>query len=101
MNVYAPVHDANDGRMTSKGQVLIPKPLRDRAGMTPGGEVTVGMNDQGDIVVRARAAAETPEQRRARIRASIESAVGTMNTGFATTDEYMDFIRPHRLDPEY
>ncbi len=98
MNVYAPVSDANDGNMTSKGQVLIPKALRDRAGLVPGGEVTVGINEQGDIVVRPRRAAETREERVARVRAGIESVRGTLDTGFATTDEYMDFIRPHRRE---
>lgn len=98
MNVHAPITEANDGNMTSKGQVLIPKALRDRAGLVPGGEVTVGINEQGDIVVRRRGDAETPEQRRARIRAGIEAVRGTLKTGFATTDEYMDFIRPHRRE---
>lgn len=96
MNVYAPMTDASDGNMTSKGQVLIPKPLRERAGLEPGGEITVGLNDRGEVVVRPRSAAETREQRVSRIRASIESVAGTVDFGFATTDEYMDDIRPWR-----
>ena len=90
--------DFVDTNMTSKGQVLIPRALRDRAGLVPAGPVQVGINEAGEVVVRARQAAETPEQRRARIVASIQSVRGTLKTGFATTDEYMDFIRPHRLD---
>lgn len=100
MNVYAPISDAIKGNMTSKGQVLIPKALRDRVGLHPGGEVTIGLNDQGEVVVRPADLAETREQRAERIRKAIDSAAGTMKTGFATTDEYMDVIRPHRLDPD-
>lgn len=98
MNADVPISDANDGNMTSKGQVLIPKALRDRAGLRAGGEVTIGLNQQGDVVVRPRQAEQTPEQRRARIRAAIEAVRGTLKTGYATTDEYMDFIRPHRRE---
>jgi antitoxin PrlF len=98
MNAHSPITETADGKMTSKGQVLIPKALRDRAGIAPGGEITVGLNAQNEIMVLPRAAAETPEQRRARIRAALESVRGTLDTGFATTDEYMDFIRPHRLE---
>ena len=98
MNVHAPITEATTGNMTSKGQVLIPKALRERAGLFPGGEVTVGMNDRGEVVVLPRAQAESSEERRRRIRASLEAVRGTMKTGFATTDEYMDFVRPHRLE---
>lgn len=96
MNMHTPITETCDVNMTSKGQVLIPKALRERVGLTPGGEVTVGLNEQGDIVVRAKALKETQEERRARIMAAIERIAGTRSTGFATTDEYMDFIRPWR-----
>jgi bifunctional DNA-binding transcriptional regulator/antitoxin component of YhaV-PrlF toxin-antitoxin module len=99
MNSYKPLTDVCDVNMTSKGQVLIPKNLRDRAGLTPGKSLAVGMNDRGEVVVMSRQAAETVEQRRARIREALESMRGTLDTGFASTDEYMDFIRPHRHDP--
>lgn len=99
MNVHAPISDASKGNMTSKGQVLIPKALRDRVGLLPGGEVTIGLNDRGEVVVLPAGRAETPAERVARIRKAIASVAGTMKTGFATTDDYMDFVRPHRLDP--
>lgn len=90
--------DAVDVNMTSKGQVLIPKAIRDRIGLRPGGTVRVGLNEQGQAVVVAKQRAESPEVRRERIRAGIARARGTMRTGFASTDQYMDFIRPHRLE---
>lgn len=98
MNAYTPITDASDGNMTSKGQVLIPKHLRDRVGLVPGSEVTVGLDAQGQVVVLPRRSAETLDQRRARIRAAIECVAGTLDTGFATTDEYMDVIRPWRKE---
>lgn len=99
MNVPAPIADETDTNMTSKGQVLIPKTLRDRAGLRPNQPVRVGMNDRGEVVVLPGRREETPEERRVRIRAAIETVAGTMRTGFGSTDEYMDVIRPHRLDP--
>ena len=98
MNPYSPTAFV-DTNMTSKGQVLIPKALRERAGLTPTETVQVGVNPAGEVVVRAKAAGETREQRAARIRAQIEAVAGSVKTGFATTDEYMDFIRPWRNDP--
>jgi antitoxin PrlF len=97
MNAHAPI-DPVDTNMTSKGQVLIPKAIRDRVGLVPNSTVQVALNEAGEVVVRAKPQNETLDQRRARIRASIEALVGTLNTGFASTDEYMDFIRPHRLE---
>ena len=98
MTAHARVTDDSTTNMTSKGQVLIPKDLRDRAGLVPGGPVRVGVNDRGEVVVRPSAPDETPDQRQARVRAALEAARGTVDIGFATTDEYMDFIRPHRHD---
>lgn len=97
MSAITPITDASDGNMTSKGQVLIPRALRDRVGLVPGGEVTVGLNADGDVVVRVRTG-ETLDQRRARIRAGIESVRGSLKTGFASTDDYMDVVRPHRRE---
>ncbi len=98
MNVHSPITETADGNMTSKGQVLIPKHLREHAGLVPGGEITVGLNADGQVVVVPRRAEETREERKARIRAQIESVVGTLHTGFATTDQYMDVVRPHRRE---
>ena len=98
MNVHSPITDVSDTNMTSKGQVLIPKALRERAGLVPGQAVMIGLNDRGEVVVLPRGPAETPEQRRARMLAAIEAVAGTAPTGFASTDAYMDFIRPWRLE---
>lgn len=98
MNAHTPI-DPVDMNMTSKGQVLIPKAMRDIAGLVPNGPVRVALNGDGQVVVMPGEQAETPEERRARIRAALDAVRGTVDFGFALTDEYMDFIRPHRLDP--
>ena len=99
MNIHAPITDTTDVNMTSKGQVLIPKAIRERVGLVPGAPVTVGINDRGEAVVLPKTLQETRDERMARLRAAIEKVAGSVDIGFASTDEYMDFIRPHRLDP--
>lgn len=99
MNAHTKIIDVTDTNMTSKGQVLIPKTLRDRAGLAPNAPVRVGMNDRGEVVVMPPLAHETGEQRSQRIRAALDAIAGTVDIGFATTDEYMDSIRPWRNDP--
>ncbi|WP_076073185.1 AbrB/MazE/SpoVT family DNA-binding domain-containing protein [Sphingomonas montana] len=100
MNMQNDVRTVTQVNMTSKGQVLIPKEVRDALGLVPGQPVSVGINDRGEAVILPERGVESAEQRSARIGAAIARLRGTIDTGFATTDEYMDFIRPHRLDPE-
>lgn len=49
-------------KMGPKGQVVIPKAIRDRLGLRPGDRLVVG---EGDHEVRIRKAATDPEGRRA------------------------------------
>lgn len=87
-------------RLTSKSQVTIPRDVRERIGVGPGDLVRFEQGADGRVTISKgdEPGKETPEQRVARIRAALERARGTISTGFATTDEYMDFIRPHRLE---
>ena len=98
MNVQGDMRSVTQVNMTSKGQVLIPKEVRDALGLVPGQPVSVGINDRGEAVILPERKSESAEQRRARISGAIASLRGTIDTGFATTDDYMDFVRPHRLD---
>ena len=87
-------------RVTEKGQVTIPKPIRDRLGLGPGSEVD--FVDEGDGVRLITLAAEEAEARRAEsIRSWAERVRGTINLGGMTTDEYMEWLRGPRedLDP--
>lgn len=40
--------------MTSKGQVTIPKAIRDALGLTPGSEVVFDVNSDGAVVVHGK-----------------------------------------------
>ena len=59
--------------MTSKGQVTIPKQIRDALNLTPGSSVEFAVNAEGDVVIHS---ADTPQSgadrfERARGRADI------------------------------
>jgi AbrB family looped-hinge helix DNA binding protein len=41
-------------RVSAKGQVTLPKPVRDEMGIAPGGEVTFERLPSGELVVRTR-----------------------------------------------
>ncbi len=65
----APLEKRTRTNMTSKGQVLIPKDVRDLIGLRPGAPVDVGVNDRGEAVVVPSDAAsvETAEERTLRL----------------------------------
>lgn len=94
MNAHSKIEHETTVNMTSKGQVLIPKALRDIGGLVPNGPVRVGLNDRGETVVLPASPEieETPEQKRARIKVALDSLAGTVDFGM-TTDEYMREIR--------
>jgi bifunctional DNA-binding transcriptional regulator/antitoxin component of YhaV-PrlF toxin-antitoxin module len=88
MNVQSPFRSIN---MTSKGQVLIPKHVRERTGLVPGRPVRVGINEHGQAVILP-CEQETEEGRRVRIADSIRSVAGSFATG-RTTEEMMRELR--------
>lgn len=95
MNAPAKIEHETLVNMTSKGQVLIPKNMREKRGLIPNGKVRVLEWTDGSITLEPAAPQldETREQRKARIRAAIESVAGTIDLGGLTTDEYMREIR--------
>ena len=101
MNAHMPITDHVDVNMTSKGQVLIPKAIRDRIGLRPGKPVVVAINDRGQVVVltpeEARRRSETMEQRRDRIRQALQAVAGKYDFGGGSTDEIMRDIRGSRV----
>lgn len=91
MNAHVEISGTTN--MTSKGQVLIPKYVRERVGLVPGQAVSVGINELGQaVVVPAQQLPADEAARRAVIRASIMSVVGTINAG-KSTDEMMRELR--------
>jgi len=69
--------------LTSKGQVTIPKRLRDYLGLRAGSEVTFGTTADGHVIVKA--AAKRPKSRFDKLRGSAK--------GKFTTEEIMRLTR--------
>ncbi len=67
-------------RITEKGQVTIPKHLRDRFGMTANVEVDITPTERG-LLIRKRPAGKHP----------VERVYGILNGG--NTDDYLDEVR--------
>ena len=89
--------DEQISRVTSKGQVLLHKSVRDRIGIAPGAQVRVGSNDFGQAVIEPISPWPTdPDAREQRVRDTIARFAGQYATG-QSTDEQM---RELRGDPE-
>ena len=74
-------------RMTSKGQVTIPKRVRDYLGLKPGSEVEFVVVGDGQIGLKTKTNRE---------KGRFDGLVGTLDLGM-TTDEFMRILRG---DPE-
>jgi antitoxin PrlF len=72
--------------LTSKGQVTIPKRIRDAMNLAPGSSVDFAVNPEGDIVIRKAGA--TPSRKRDRF----EAARGKADVKWRT-DELMALLR--------
>lgn len=70
-------------KVTAKGQVTIPKRLRDHLGLKPGSFVDFELADGGEVVIRTK-----EKQRKGRFDALLGSAKFGM-----TTDELMRLLR--------
>ena len=82
-------------RLTSKSQVTIPKDVRVTLGVQPGDLVKFDRDEEGRVIIAKgdEPAAESREQRKARMRAAIESVRGSIDLGGLTTDEFMRELR--------
>lgn len=72
--------------VTSKGQVTIPKRVRDASGVKPGKSVVVEYAD-GKVVIRPAVAPGKSDYRK-----RLEKVRGTLDLGM-TTDEFMKLLR--------
>ena len=94
MDVPAKISDERRVNMTSKGQVLLPKAIRDKIGLVPGRPVRVGINERGEAVVLPDREAEGLDARRARIRADLGAISGIWRDRIeGSTDEIMRELR--------
>jgi antitoxin PrlF len=81
------------GRMTSKGQVLIPKAAREAAGLKPNAPYKVMVNEQNQVVITPIGyGPEDAEERVRRMREGLKMLRGTGTSG-KTTDEIMRDLR--------
>ncbi len=71
--------------LTSKGQVTIPKRIRENLGIAAGGTVTFRVNDRGETVIERAGADKPAESRFAKVRG--------LWKGGMTTDEIMALTR--------
>lgn len=84
-------------RVTTKGQVTIPKEIRDHLGIKPGSEVEFVREADavrlvaGDTVAAGRLRVE-------RFREALERMAGTIDTGGMDGKEYIDWLRGPRED---
>ena len=70
--------------VTSKGQVTIPKPVRDHLGIGPGSQVAFRRADDGSIVIEKADGVRAPSR--------FEKAIGSAGPGLST-DELMALLR--------
>lgn len=84
-------------RVTTKGQVTIPKEIRDRLGIGPGSEVEFLPTDDGVRVVAVNENISEEEASR-KFSQLLDQMAGTLDLGGMTTDEYMEWLRGPRED---
>ena len=80
-------------RVTEKGQVTIPKDIRDQLNIVPGSEVEFVTHEDKVFLVKA----EQQDQFRD-FREWADSVAGTFDTMGMTTDQYMEWLRGPRDD---
>lgn len=81
----------NTAKVTSKGQVTIPKHIRDRAGIGPG--TTVVFEDRDNQVVMRRSAGQAENNAAdPEFEAYLDRVTGTLDLGMST-DEFMQLMR--------
>ncbi|MET2831883.1 AbrB/MazE/SpoVT family DNA-binding domain-containing protein [Mesorhizobium shangrilense] len=84
-------------RVTTKGQVTIPKPIRDHLGIGPGSEVEFVATNGGVQLIAVNENLSEEEKLR-RFNDVLDRMEGTLDLGGMTTDQYMEWLRGPRED---
>jgi AbrB family looped-hinge helix DNA binding protein len=82
-------------RVTEKGQVTIPKPIRDRLGISPGSEVEFVERDS--VVVLEKRESKAPQESKT-FEEWAASVAGTFDTMGMDGKAYIDWLRGPRDD---
>jgi AbrB family looped-hinge helix DNA binding protein len=77
-------------RVTEKGQVTIPKPIRDKLGIGPGSEVEFILRN-GEVVIEARN--DTAEDPETRLMRHIDRHAGSFRFEGMQADDVMRWLR--------
>lgn len=80
-------------QVTTKGQVTIPKRVREYLGIQPGSGVEFEVGPQGEVLLRKAA----KQSKRSRGRSRFAALRGTRKTGM-TTDALMNLLRGYDED---
>lgn len=84
-------------RVNRKGQVTIPREIRDRLGIGPGAEVAfVAKSSHVELI--AQGGSQHPPGRREQIEAALARHAGTLETSGLDGQCYVDWIRGRRDD---
>ena len=79
-------------RLTSKGQVTIPKRVRDYLGLKPGSTVEFAVTGEGQVLVKTADAEKTTETQKERLEKALAALPGSDKFP-VTTDELMRLTR--------
>ena len=85
-------------RVTTKGQVTIPKDIRDLLGIEPGSDVEFVNDAHGAVKLQVVRADDQGRGRAEAIREWAARARGTMDFGGRTPSEYFEWVRGPRDD---
>ncbi|RAZ83121.1 AbrB/MazE/SpoVT family DNA-binding domain-containing protein [Mesorhizobium hawassense] len=82
-------------RVTTKGQVTIPKQIRDHLGIGPGSEVEFVATDEGARLVAINENLSKEEATR-RFRKTLAGMAGTLDLEGMGAEEYVEWLRGPR-----
>lgn len=79
--------------LTVKGQVTIPKRVRDALGLKPGDGVDFVVDERGEVVLRNARAGGAPDESTEPRPDRFDRVIGSAKHKWGSTAEYMKFIR--------
>lgn len=85
--------EGRDYRLTKKGQVTVPKNVREHLGVSEGEAVRFEVEPDGDVVIRKSEANPSKDAHEERMRKAIEAAQAHVDLQGMTPEEYMIWIR--------